>query len=61
MPRGGDQGGRRPRTWIHDSSKTKSINVPPAIKDQVMRAARLIDRGNPEILRILELLKPPTA
>lgn len=57
MPRGGDRGGRRPKIWLNDSSCTKSLNIPPAIKDQVMQAALLIDRGDPEILALLEKLR----
>jgi hypothetical protein len=44
MPRGGRRPGAGPKpTWIH--GKTKTIRVPEALSDEVLRLARLMDEG----------------
>jgi hypothetical protein len=53
MPRGGDRGGRCPRKWRHNTDKYKNIPVPPEIADLVKMAAQLIDRDDPDILKLL--------
>jgi hypothetical protein len=54
MPRGGDQGGRCPRKWKHNTDVFKSVAVPPEIAHLVKLAALLIDKDDPEILELLK-------
>jgi hypothetical protein len=52
---GAREGAGRPAQWQNpiEGKDRKTINVPRAIADQAMQAAKLIDAGDPEILRLL--------
>ena len=51
MPRGGDRGGRKPRTWqIKDSKAPEmmSIWVPRHLHERIKALAYMLDRGEIE-------------